>query len=221
METIFKDIILVISEFLDDRSKLSFLSTTKINHLLKNQTKFHGPIVVGIDIWYLNSFHHFYSKKKLLKDRINKLSKCTHITLITEIEHFCQFDKWFHILSNIETIMTYLPTIKNIAVKIIIFISEELKCSGINFHYPGKILLYFILNNIKLIHEIVFVSESNNITKNYDCIIQVKSHIADHIRYDDCDNNRIEKFIGGLNKIFIKKDTIELNKSYIIQQKID
>lgn len=221
MNTIFKDIILIICDFLDDNSKLSFLSIRTQNHLLKNQIKFNGPLAVDSDIWYFNSFYHFISRKKPLSGLISKLSNCTHLTLVEE-DNYSSNNDLLDIFANMNIVLLKLLTIKTITIKFILSIHEKITSHGINLFLNEKIILDSLDNNVNIIFEFVFESNSKIILMRCGFFnIRVLRAVTNQNNLSDNENTIIDNFIAGLNQINIPKDTLELGKKYVIQQKID
>lgn len=211
MDTIFKDIILVICDFLDDMEKLSFLSVNNFNHLLKSQTKFTGPIDLNANLWYINSFYHFYAEQNLLEKTTDNLHRCKHLTLINN--YF--LDDLSTCISNDKIIYVHTPNITYLTYKYFLIINS-FDYSYINLLLPPTILLHHINNNIIVNFELVFKSDSGNIIMKNDISINIKSILSDQFKDDD---EKIVKYIQTFNSILIVKDKLELNKKYVIRQK--
>lgn len=209
MNTIFKDIILVICDFLDDRSKLSFLSTTSQNHELKNATKFEGPIHVDSTIWYINSFCHCFDYYNSGISSIKNPNGLPHLILIRHffLEHNCYGFQPYYLFNSLN--------FKYVTFRLIIDVPYRINCWTISTtQQDNNFLLFCVENNIKIVYEIIFQSKSKAVI-NYNHLT-----VGIHIPYV-IPNIEIRNYLSTFNTIIIKSGHLELNKKYIIQQKID
>lgn len=84
METIPKDLILEICGFLDDTSKLNFLSVASMYDKFKSDVKFNSWLDVKRDLWYVASFDHFkmnYNGNTIIKHY-------EHLMIVTVTDSF-------------------------------------------------------------------------------------------------------------------------------------
>ena len=75
MDTLINDLIIYICEYLDDRSIIQFLSSTRQNHLAKNKINYSfGVNIIAIqNLWYINSFTYVYVNTRTYYDDIANL----------------------------------------------------------------------------------------------------------------------------------------------------
>lgn len=81
MENIPKELILVINEWLDDKSKLWFLSVCAIYDQWKNNVKFNSELDANSKLWYRSSFNHF----RVYHGNSN-VADCKKLTVVRDVK---------------------------------------------------------------------------------------------------------------------------------------
>lgn len=214
MNTIFNDIIVTICDFLDDYSKLSFLSVTKKYHRLKNKTKFDGPINADSNIWYINSFDHFSSSSKYFR----RLDNCRHLTLIDtrQIRSApCYRRGKYHNAAGYEvTKISFFETSNNlehITYRLILKFENDIDNTNIYYNIDNKYFMYCVKNKIKIDFEIIFQPKIKNMNLPTN-IHDIRIGIGGFGIYD-YDNETIN-YLNKLKPIIIKSGSLEINKKY-------
>lgn len=77
------ELVLVICEFSDDKSKLQLLSTTTLYHKLKIYTKFISTVPAEINLPYKSSFNNFWIKQ--WEYNSNLPETCTDLLIVSDV----------------------------------------------------------------------------------------------------------------------------------------
>jgi hypothetical protein len=84
MDSIIRDIILYICDFLDNASKLYLMSAKNRFHLMKKEISSDEPLSVDSDLWYAKSFHYFSAEQGIMNAPLIFITplNCTKILII-------------------------------------------------------------------------------------------------------------------------------------------